>query len=538
MHRRTQMLNAFATLFVLLALLLPPCAPAQSRSAVTASPFSSAPYQVGERLSYTVSFSSFPTAAHVELLVTGRGTYFGREGVELRAHVETTGVVSAALYAINNDYITYVDPSTGLPFRAQQIVREGERVADAARDFNQPAGASAIPSKQTAGAFSGAFDFVSALFRLRALPLAQGATYALAVQNADTTYDAELKVTGRELLKTNVGSSNTIATQLRVRANSSADAYRLRVNFTDDARHIPVLVTAQHSAGEIRAELASAEILTAQPPAPAVASNPVNPMPGILLPPRPGIVPPLPGRAVNPNPTGTPNNAGVPAPLPDLPFAVGEQLNYNFFIGGAAQPVGSASLQVRARAKYFNRDGLLLSAAILTSPEGQRLFPVNDQINSYVDAATLLPFRTELSLLEGRRRARWTISVDQPTGNALFDDGTRVEMPLGTHDLISVFYALRSFDLSVGKRNAVSLLLNKRPRLLYIVAIKRETILLGGKQIPAVELSLTTGDPQGDRLGLRLWVSTDKRRLPLRLTAQTPLGPVRADLAIIPTTLE
>jgi hypothetical protein len=62
--------------------------------------------------------------------------------------------------------------------------------------------------------------------------------------------------------------------------------------------------------------------------------------------------------------------------------------------------------------------------------------------------------------------------------------------------------------------------------------------VLGTQRIPAVELSLTTGDPQGDRYTLRLWLSTDSRRLPLRLTAQTPLGPVRADLAIIPTTLQ
>ncbi|MGB8510901.1 MAG: DUF3108 domain-containing protein, partial [Pyrinomonadaceae bacterium] len=223
MHRRTSKLKALATLFVLLA-LTPADVSAQSRNAVTSSPFSSDPYQVGERLSYNVSFSSFPTAAHVELLVTGRGIYFGREGVELRAHVETMGVVSAALYAINNDYVTYVDPATGLPYRAQQTIREGARFAEVIRDFNQPAGASATPAKQTAaGAFPGAFDFVSALFRLRALPLAQGTTYALSVQNGEAMYDAELKVTGRELLKTNVGSSNTIATQLRVRGNSSAD---------------------------------------------------------------------------------------------------------------------------------------------------------------------------------------------------------------------------------------------------------------------------------------------------------------------------
>jgi hypothetical protein len=173
-----------------------------------------------------------------------------------------------------------------------------------------------------------------------------------------------------------------------------------------------------------------------------------------------------------------------------------------------------------------------------TTGPGQTLFPVSDQISSYVDASTVLPFRTELALVEGKRRARFVVSADQGSGSALFEDGTRIEVPVGTHDLLSVFYALRSFDLTPGKRNAVSLLVNKRPRLLFITALRAATIQLGGQPIPAVELALATSDPGGDKLALRLWVSTDKRRLPLRLTAQTPLGPVRADLAIIPTVLQ
>ncbi len=43
---------------------------------------------------------------------------------------------------------------------------------------------------------------------------------------------------------------------------------------------------------------------------------------------------------------------------------------------------------------------------------------------------------------------------------------------------------------------------------------------------------------QADKYQLRGWISDDKRRLPLRLTAMTELGLVRADLAIIPVTTQ
>ena len=535
MDRRENLLKAFATVLVLLC--LGGSTLAQVRNDVAASPFSPAPYRVGERLTYNVSFSNFPTAAHVELLVAGRGQFHGREGVELRAHVETIGIVQAALYSINNDYITHVDPSTGLPYRAQQFIREATRTENLTLDFNASGGAPANinAAPQTPGALAVSYDFLSAIYRLRALPLTQGVTYLIPVQNGTTIYNAELKVTGSELVKTNVGSSITLVTEVRVRGNKEADDYRVRIYFTSDERHLPVLLTARHRAGEIRLELASAETLN--DPAALVESraNPLAPAsPGIPLPPAA-----TPGAPTASNPNARPSNppaAGAEA-LPALPFAPGEQLNFNFFLGPNPQPIGSASFQVRARAKYFNRDGLLLSAVMQTTGAGLRLFPVNDQLNSYVDVRSLLPFRTELNLQEGARRARWIVSADQNGGNALFDDGTRVEIPVATHDLVSVFYALRSFDLSPQRRNAVSLLVNKRPRLLYITTLRQATLALAGQQIPAVELSLVTDDPEGDRFQLRLWVSTDKRRLPLRLTAQTPLGPIRADLAIIPTAL-
>lgn len=535
-----------------LCLLLAPRAPTGTTSAraqvvneANASGLAQAVYRAGERLSYNVSFSRFQTAAHVELFITGRTSVASREAVELRGRVETLGVVNVALYPINNEYVSYIDPATGLPFRTQQFIREGGASAsvDAERDYNQPVGASAVPARQTAGGFPGTYDFLSAVYRARSLPLAQGAAYHLSVQGADTVYDAELRVTGRELLKTNIGSFNAIATQVFVRKNPAANDYKVRLYFSDDERHIPVLFTAQHPAGEIRGEIASAEFVPETPQAGvagAAPANQLNATPPVAVP--PGTPP------ANPNPTRqppAPNNGASGAlvgvgdgSLPGLPFNVGEQLNFRFYLGDTTQLVGTAALQVRARAKYFNRDGLQITALMMTNGPGQRLFPVNDQVVSYVDTTSLFPFRTELRILEGRHRLNAVVSLDQDRGVAQFEDRTRLDIPVGTHDIISVFYALRSFDLTPPRRNAVSILINKRPRTLFVTALKRETIEVGGQRINATQLSLFTDDTQGDRLQLRLWVSADRRRLPLRLTAVTPIGPVRADLAIIPVGLQ
>lgn len=499
----------FSSFVLLLALVIPVAA--QRKGDLEQVSFSPAPYRVGERLTFNVSFSNFVTAGFVHLEVAARGTFFGREAIQLRSHVETTGVVNAALFAINNDYITYVDPASGLPLRAQQVVQAASVRSNTSREFSPP----------TDGA--GVYDFLSAIYRLRALPLNEGSTFNFSVRSENEDHQAELKVNGHQVIKTNAGSFNTIATQVRVSNNSEANNYRIRIFFSDDERHLPVLLTAKHSAGEIRVALAGVETLKpAGPKTPSTAF--VNPGP------QPAQTP-----LVISEPPASDEGDGN---LSGLPFKVGEQLNYQVFIGTIAQPIGSATFQIRARSRYFNQDGLLFAARAQTVNAAQRLFVANDQINSYVDPKTLLPFRTEMNLVEGSRRLNQVLSINQDNGAATSDKGVRIEIPVGTHDFISFVYAVRTFNLAPPKRNAISILVNNKPRTLFITALKRETIQLGSQTIAAIQISLTTDDAQGDRYGLRAWISDDKRRLPLRLTASTQLGPLRADLAIIPVTAQ
>ena len=499
---------------------------AQNKSELSDIPFSRTPYQIGEQLTYHVTYSNFVDAAHIEMLIADRGTFFTRDAIQLKTHIETTGVVNAALYSINNDYTSYIEPETGIPFRTQQIIREGGRISDTSSEYNQPVGTTAIPPKLREGAVPGVYDLLSAVYRLRALPLAQGAGYYFKVRSELEELNAELRVKGRELLKTNVGSFNTIATELRVPGNSEANSYRVRIYFSDDERHVPVLITAKLKSGDIRAELAGSQFIT---PAQATIGTPTTPT----------VISPTTARVIPPN-TG---DQSIGAPLPaELPFKAGEQLNFSISLGNSPQQVATASFQVRPRAKYFNRDGLLLAVKAQTVAAAGKLFFANDQINSYVDPNTLLPFRSEMNLIEGRRRKNQILVIDQDRGSAITDKGQSIEIPVGTHDYVSVLYALRSFDLNpslkptVPKRNAVAILVENRPLTLSITSLKRETIQLGGQNIPAVQISLTTDDPQPDKYELRLWVSDDRRRLPLRITARTEIGPVRADLTIIPVT--
>src|SRR5262245_34026634 len=501
----------FRLTFLILALIFPLFAQENGGGALNGYP--AGPYKVGEHLTYNVSFSNFPSAAHAEIQVVSRGMFYGREAVQLHAHVETSEYINVALFAMNNDYTTYVDPDSGLPFRGQETVHEGSRTNDNPYEFTQPLDPAPVTGKQSA--IPGTYDFLSALFKLRALPLAEGAIYRFNVRGSGETYQAEVRIVGHEPVKNNVGSFNALVGQVRVSNGDKINGYRIKIYFSDDERHLPVRLTARVKTGEIRADLAGSEMIAPPPGTPSATPTPVARATPVPTPPR--------------NPVNAPGNE-------DWPFKIGEQLNYQVFLGGSGAPVGTANFEVAGRSRFFDRDGLLLKVKAQTTGAAARLFVANDTISSYVDPKTLLPFRTDLNLAEGRRRLNRTLTINQDHGSATTNTGERIDIPVGTHDYLSFFYAFRSFNLNPPKRNAISMLVENKPKTIFVSALKREVVELNGQKIPAIAVSLTTDDPQSDKYQFRVWLSDDKRRLPLRVTCVTELGALRADLVILPAT--
>ena len=493
------------TLLILLFAIIFPVN-AQENVGASSLPLFSAPYKAGERLTYNISYSNFPSVGHVEIQIANRGTYFGRDAYQVKAHVQTTGVVNVALYSINNDYTTYIEAATGLPFRAEEVVRDEIRGSESTQEFNQAPEATGVRQRT----LNGTYDLLSVFYRIRALPLTDGASYSFHVRGQSSDYQAEVKVNGRQTVRTNAGSFESWVAQVRVEGQSALKSFK--VYFSDDERHVPVLLTAKVKSGELRAELAGSEFVK-----PAVAANTASP----------GVTP-------RPTPAPTPGAPTDTEAMSDLPFATGEQLNYQIYLAGSNAPMGTATFQVRGLSRYFDRTGLLLTVKAETTGAAARVFVATDQVESYVDPKVMLPYRTVLNLVEGKRRRNQTLTINQEGGNATTDKGTRLDIPVGTHDYVSFFYAVRTFRLSPPQQNAISILVDNKPKTLVITSSKRETIQIGDQKIVAIPIALTTDDPQSDKYQFRMWISDDKRRLPLRITAATQLGAVRADLAILP----
>ena len=102
------------------------------------------------------------------------------------------------------------------------------------------------------------YDFAGLLFAIRAMDLTLGKTRALTVLEDDKLYSIKLQPEAREKVTTRAGSYDTvkIATS-RVKGLENDKLYNLRIYVTNDARRLPVLITADPSWGSVRVELTS-----------------------------------------------------------------------------------------------------------------------------------------------------------------------------------------------------------------------------------------------------------------------------------------
>ena len=479
-------------------------------------------FPTGEKLTYNLSFATFTDAGTIELYAAGQNKLAEqRDANLLRAKVRTNGIVQSTLIDLNDDLTTFLDRETGLPLRAVRVLYLDGKQTEARRDFsenqtiippvNQPANQ---PTPDT-----NVFDLLSAIYQIRHLDVNNTAVQPLRVWENDKIYNVKLQVAGRENVSTATGAFNAFVVQIST-DDKAFNRYKAKIYLSDDERHLPVLISLKLPQGDLRAELISVEILQPEPIA-AVVVPPTIPQPTPIVTPSP--------RPPRPQPTPKPYFDNQPLEA-DLPFALGEKLDFEVLRAG--QKIAGVRSEIKERKQFSGRDSVLLS--VTAQPLGNsNVFAAGDKIESYIDPNYLVPLRQEIKLNGGLNNFNQSLNFDQERGVVTTGKGLRAEVPVGTFDPLSFVYALRAFRFSDAPNNTsgtrAAIFLSGTP---VIVTLKpaRETIEFAGKKTTAIVLTIITDNPQIDSLGLKLWLSDDARRLPLKLTGNTPTGAIQVNL--------
>ena len=163
-----------------------------------------------------------------------------------------------------------------------------------------------------------------------------------------------------------------------------------------------------------------------------------------------------------------------------------------------------------------------------------RLYPVNNY--AFTDIGDDgLPLHYENIQREGRYRSHKETFFDDGhvryldhVSGKMFESETQVRY----HDVLSAFLASRRVELLPGKSVYMDVFDDGRAQRAEIRVLRKETIetALGTMKTVVIEPVLASDGLFRHRGPMRIWLSEDKRRLPLRLEARVLLGAVRASL--------
>ncbi len=213
-------------------------------------------FTVGEHLIFDVGFS-FITAGEGSFEVFSADSIQGRECVRIAFTVKSVPSFSW-IYKVDDLYETILDAKGVFPWKFDQRVREGSYRYDFSAEFDQLRGVAKSKAK-TIHVPPYVNDVVSAFYYVRTMDFSQsrvGQKYLLYNFFKDSTYQLAVKFLGRQQIKVDAGTFNTIIVEPLIQEGGLFKSNgRVLLWLTDDERKIPVRVSTKVIVGSIDADL-------------------------------------------------------------------------------------------------------------------------------------------------------------------------------------------------------------------------------------------------------------------------------------------
>ena len=457
-------------------------------------------FRIGEHISYNVSLDKFKNVAFVETNVVSRGKIAGQDVVEIEARIKTEGFVSAAIVLIDETRTIYAAIDDGRPLLIKRVLDGGVSARQVDIDNTK---AAAVP-----------FDLFTALFKAREANGSGSFPFAEDGEESTITFLPE----GSQKVTTDQGTFETTIVRVSSPYFDSRGFKNVRLWLSNTDEKIPVAFELKSRNGIFRGTLASYSV---EKP---VDTN-VDPRPT----PTPSVVPTPQRPIVRPTPSPTPYIPNQPL-LPELKFRLGERLNYQ--VTNAGRSVGSFSLGVPERKLVGVQDTLVLEAKVTGVDGANSPFSLGDGMLANVSPESLGPNTFNAHLSKQLAPYSQNAAFDQRTGIVTFGPN-RAEGPVGVHSILSLIYAMRSFNL-VPSREAsnpvndtrVAVFWRDKVHIFSLRPSRPDMITLGDKKLEAQLITIVTGDPVVDQLGFKIWLSMGAARTPLRFS----IGSYQADL--------
>ncbi len=222
-------------------------------------------------------------------------------------------------------------------------------------------------------------------------------------------------------------------------------------------------------------------------------------------------------------------------PQTSLWFQVGEELVYKLYWGVIY--VG----ETRVSSRWVEEDGRPLVAIRIRTRSNaflDRIYRVDDELESVIDPETFLPLRFSKVLSEGRYKTDETTTFDHARGTARWVHRTKNEqkefaIEPDSRDLISFMYFMRQREFQTGEQAQYRVMADEKLYDVFLRVGPVDTMKM--EKYGRVRSVRIVPEAAFQGLFVRkgkitMWVSRDERRIATRVQATVPVADVHINL--------
>lgn len=227
-------------------------------------------------------------------------------------------------------------------------------------------------------------------------------------------------------------------------------------------------------------------------------------------------------------------NSIAPAPAP---YGPGETLEYDLY--WEFIPAGTALLEVSPTVEYAGLSAYHFIMTVKTNSFIDRFYKVRDQIESYTDRPLNRSLMYRKKQQEGRHRRDIQVTFDWERSVAEYSNFGKKQKPIaivaGTVDPLSILYALRLMPLKENTEVETPVSDGKKCVIGKARIGDRERVRVGDKVYETYLLEPDLKDLGGifrksEGAKVRIWVTDDEFRTPVRVTSKVSVGYFIAEL--------
>jgi len=158
-------------------------------------------------------------------------------------------------------------------------------------------------------------------------------------------------------------------------------------------------------------------------------------------------------------------------------------------------------------------------------------YKVRDRIEALWDMGSGRSLRFEKQLREGKKTHDELIIISTPTDTAVIS-GEEWDVSPRALDVLSALHFVRTQPLTVGKDIVLDVYTKKKLWPLKVKVIKKEKIKVGDKKYRTilVEPIMREEGIFSAKGSILVWLTDDKRRIPVRMSSKVLIGSVTVDL--------